>query len=162
MSKYPKRFRNPREAEKFYFGLVDEDKDVHSSSKSKEVHTQTDEMDTLIPSSLVAAKKTISELMMQYDDATQLDIISDMFSSYACSQGVHAPKDFLQLFLNASLHLKTNNRTNVVYGLAKAVGSLRQDGTDSLMPVRRMPMGLVEYLVNFFTADNLSKVSKSA
>ena len=38
---------------------------------------------------------------------------------------------------------------------------MRQDGTDSLMPARRMPMGLVEYLVNFFTADNLSKVNTS-
>ena len=62
---------------------------------------------------------------MQYGNASQLEIISDLFSSYAYSQGVHSPKDFLQLFLNASLHLKVCNRTNVVYGLAKAVGTLR-------------------------------------
>ena len=156
VSKYPKRFRSPREAEKFYFGVADaeSDGDRQISTKSKELSTQTDDKDT----SLIATKSTINELIKQYSDATQLEIISDMLCSYAYSQGVIVPKDFLELFLHASLHLKACNRTNVVYGLAKAVGILREDGTDSLMPARRMPMGLVEYLVNFFTANNLSKV----
>ena len=109
---------------------------MHVSRKCNNVYTQTDEVNTSMSSSLVAVKKTINELIMQYSNATRLEIISDMFTSYASSQGVHAPKDFLQLFLRASLHLNDCNRTNVIYGLAKAVGSMRQDGTDSVMPAR--------------------------
>ena len=61
-----------------------------------------------------------------------------------------------------SCYLKNCNQTNVAYGLAKVIGTLRPDKTDSLMPTKRMPMGLVEYLVQFFSADNLTKVSRSS
>jgi len=46
-------------------------------------------------------------------------------------------------------------RSNVLYNLAKGVGTLRGDSSDSRFP---MPMGLVEYAANFFVSDNLQKV----
>ena len=101
----------------------------------------------------------IKSAVQQYDQISQLEIISEMFCSYTRSQGVAVSSDFLSLFIRASHHLKSCNRINVVYGLAKVIGTLRPDRTDSLMPAKRMPMGLVEYLVQFFSADNLIKVS---
>ncbi len=44
-------------------------------------------------------------------------------------------------------------RLSVVCGL----GSMRTDGTDSLLPVRRMPMGLMEYAVNFFVSEEMNR-----
>ena len=41
----------------------------------------------------------------------------------------------------------------VCYSLVKALGTMRPDNSDSLMPVKHMPMGLIEYTVNFFTAS---------
>ena len=35
---------------------------------------------------------------------------------------------------------------------------MRTDGTDSLLPVRRMPMGLMEYAVNFFVSEEMNRV----
>ena len=42
-------------------------------------------------------------------------------------------------------NLQVAGRSNVIYLLAKAVGTRRADDADTLLPVRRMPMGLIEY-----------------
>ena len=36
---------------------------------------------------------------------------------------------------------------------------MRPDGTDSRFPVKRMPMGLLEHMVNFFNASSIQQVS---
>ena len=59
------------------------------------------------------------------------------------------PDDFLKLALLAMEHLKSCGRSNVIYNLAKALGTMRDDQTDSLLPAKGMPMGLVEHCVNF-------------
>ncbi len=50
------------------------------------------------------------------------------------------------------------NRSNVLYNLAKGVGTNRMDESESRFPVTWMPMGLVEYTTNFFVADDLNAV----
>ena len=54
--------------------------------------------------------------------------------------------------------LKHNERSNVLYNLAKGLGTPRLDGSDSRFPAKRMPMGLVEYATNFFVADKMQQV----
>ncbi len=54
--------------------------------------------------------------------------------------------------------LKAGNRSNVLYNLAKGVGTNRMDESESIFPVTRMPMGLVEYTTNFFVAYDLNVV----
>ena len=44
--------------------------------------------------------------------------------------------------------------------MAKTIGTIREDGSDSRFPVKRMSMGLVEYIASFFAADNLQSASK--
>ena len=68
------------------------------------------------------------------------------------------PSDFLQLCLHAMAHLKQCDRTNVIYLLAKALGTMRSDQSDSLLPAKRMPMGLIEYIVQFFTSSSAKQV----
>ena len=53
-------------------------------------------------------------------------------------------------------HLGEAGRSNIIYSLAKAVGP---GGCDSLLPTKNMPMGLVEYAVNFFIASSIQKVN---
>ena len=50
---------------------------------------------------------------------------------------------------------------SMLYGLARALGKMRGDGSDSRLPARRMPMGLLEHIVNFFSADSYSQVRDS-
>ena len=80
-----------------------------------------------------------------------------MLSSY----DITVPPDFLLLSSQAMRHLQSCERSNVVYGLAKGLGEIRQDHSDSRFPARRMPMGLIEYAVGFFNADVIQHVSIS-
>lgn len=68
------------------------------------------------------------------------------------------PEDFLELVATAVHHTHKCRRTNVIYNLAKALGTMRVDGSDSLLPAKRMPMGLVEYTAAFFAASSINKV----
>ena len=45
--------------------------------------------------------------------------------------------------------------------MVKAVETMRSDGSDLLLPAERMPMGLIEYAVNFFTASSVQKVNRN-
>ena len=56
------------------------------------------------------------------------------------------------------MHLQQSGRTNVIYSMAKVLGTMRSDGSDSLLPARRMPMGLIEHTVNVFSASSIHQV----
>jgi len=45
-----------------------------------------------------------------------------------------------------------------LYNLAKGIGTIRLDSTNTCCPVNQMPMGLVEYIALFLAADNLQQV----
>ena len=67
--------------------------------------------------------------------------------------------DFLEVASSAMARLKAGNRSNVVYNLAKGIGTSRKDEAESQFPVGKMPMGLVEYTANFFVAEDSNSVN---
>lgn len=71
---------------------------------------------------------------------------------------VNFPTDFLVLSITAAEHLKKGGRGNVLYLLAKALGTKRPDGTDTLLPIKRLPMGMIEHCANFFNATSVTQV----
>ena len=73
--------------------------------------------------------------------------------------GVSVPGDFLHLCAKAMKQLSSNGRSNVLYKLARGIGTFRKDGTDSCFPTKRMPMGLLEYMADFFSNVHLNRVS---
>ena len=90
----------------------------------------------------------------------QLQLLSNLFKEYCNShRGVQFPADFLLLTLAAMEYLKKANRSNIVYQLSKAVGTQRPDESDTLLPCRRMPMGLIEHCVSFFNSTSTNGVS---
>ena len=56
--------------------------------------------------------------------------------------------------------LSGGGQSNVLYNLAKGIGTMRSDLSDSHFPIKRMPLGLVEYIANFFAADHLQQVNQ--
>ena len=60
--------------------------------------------------------------------------------------------------LEATLQLKLSERPNVLYDLAKGLGTLRADHSDTLFPRERMPMGLLQYMTVFFLAEHKNQV----
>lgn len=67
--------------------------------------------------------------------------------------------DFLTYSASAMVRLKNSKRANVIYNLAKCVGKERVDCAESRFPVSRMPMGLFEYVTNFYVAEHINDVS---
>ena len=50
---------------------------------------------------------------------------------------------------NAMVQLSEGGWTNMLYNLAKGMGTMKPDAKVSRFPVTRMPMGLVEYTAHF-------------
>jgi len=78
----------------------------------------------------------------------QFEALSKLYSSLLQKNNdCVVPEDFLQLASKGMIHLQQCNRSNVIYLLSKALGTMQADNSDSS---KRMPMGLTEYAVNFF------------
>ena len=101
--------------------------------------------------------ETCSKSLAALQPAEKLAVLSQLFRKI-CKYPVET--DFLQLAFSAMEHLNKNGRSNLVYQLCKCVGTMRSDGSDSLLPVKRMPTGLIEYVLNFYSAQTVTKVRK--
>ena len=109
----------------------------------------------------VAVAHVVGEMLSQLSEGYQLEFMSKFFSQYALvNHCLTVPEDFLILSAKAMAQLKHSDRSNVLYNLAMGLGTLRDDGSDSRFPTRRMPMGLVEHMANFFVAEEMRKVSE--
>ena len=83
----------------------------------------------------------------------QLQFIGDLFSQYASQhKGLDVPKDFVKLALLGMEQLSATGKKNTIYALCKGLGTQRPDGSDSYFPTSRMPMGLLQHIVQFFVA----------
>lgn len=107
---------------------------------------------------------TMQEAMTQFDrlpSAQKVQFLSEVFEKYAeNSSGVTVPGDYLPLSLEAMKRLKDSNRINILYELAKGLGTTRPDGSDSYFPTKRMPMGMLQYMVLFFNSKAGHQVSR--
>ena len=70
-------------------------------------------------------------------------------------------KRFIDLSLQAMKNLRASGRSNILYELAFGLGTQRPDGSGPRFPTDRMPMGLLEYVVNFFASQSMNEVSKT-
>lgn len=187
ISKLPRLFSTPADAERHYCGVGAEPQELPAMAAvtatqnervvTSEVGTQADllladastqtkELEiNLQPSSVqVMQSFTVTHICtvcnsVTFSLQTQEDLIARQFCMLASeSYGVHIHRNFIALSLRASKHLLECGRSNVLYGLAKALGRMRVDGSDSRLPAKRMPMGLLEHMVHFFNADSYSQV----
>lgn len=94
----------------------------------------------------------------QHED---LVVLSRSFSELLMKRGISLPDDFLTYSAEAMMQLLKSNRSNVVYKLVQGIGTLRSDGFDSCFPCKRMPMGLLEYMTDFFSSKNIQQVCSS-
>lgn len=93
-------------------------------------------------------------IMEQVKDMTaqeQKKLISDLLVNYATVQhNVTIPDDFIELLICSLVNLQDSGCADVIYALCKGLGTRRPDGCDSVFPTTRMPMGLLQYIVQFF------------
>ena len=90
----------------------------------------------------------------------KLRVISEMFCLYAANHySLVVPSDYLALSLQGMKQLEVAGRHNVLYQLARGLGNMHPDGSDSVFPTSRMPMGLLQYMVDFFNSSPGQTVS---
>lgn len=179
--KYPRKFSSPEAAVRHFWEQHGDlpsatqtarEREVLSATQTGEVisATQTGEdisgASNVRPMTVSDAPDVITKIanmIVLLPEEVQLETISKLFSYFAeAKYDVRIATDFLELVIKASEHLSQCGRSNVVYGVAQAVGRMRPDGSDSRLPAKRMPMGLLEYMVNFFNAPSYQKVRFSA
>ena len=161
-SKFAKNFRTPIQAERHYFGMDTAEEEEIADVKVSTA-TQTSERDTLPPITENPASfiSCTQEALEKYPRSLQIQLITSLCQKYAEKEyDITIPEDFLTLFLKASQHLKSCHRSNIVYGLAKALGTMRSDKSDSRLPAKRMPTRLLKYTIKFFNADNVLDVNQ--
>ena len=70
----------------------------------------------------------------------------------------NVPGDFLELTVQRMMHLQQCGHSNIIYLLAKSLGTMRPDQSNLLLPGKRMPTGLVEYIAMFFNSKSSPQV----
>ena len=100
------------------------------------------------------------EHICQLSNEEQIELLGDLFCSLASQMcGVSVPADFIKLSLHGMQRLQCAGRLNVLYLLAKGFGTDLPGRDDSLFPTRRMPMGLLQYMAQFFVSKRGQHVS---
>lgn len=72
------------------------------------------------------------------------------------------PANFCSLSLQAMVLLKENNKSNLLYKYALALCSTNPVTKEPIFPMDRMPFGLVEYQIEFFSCTHISQVGGSS
>ena len=116
--------------------------------------------DSDLKSDPVQVEKNCQEQLRMLSSDQQCKVLSKLFGVFVTRYTDIGclPSDFLELSVHAMIHLKHCHRSNVIYLMAKALGTMRPDQSDSLLPAKRMPMGLIEYSAKFFTASSTRQV----
>lgn len=113
-----------------------------------------------LPIEVIDTRADILSHFSQVSAQQQLSIISDLLCTYASKHyEIDIPSDFVSLSLHAMKHLECTGKLNLVYELAKGLGTMRPDGSDSYFPLKRMPGGMLQYIIQFFNAKSGQKVS---
>ena len=167
-----KKFKDPLQAEEQLaeFTGIEKEKegiDQKSSTESMESPSSGEGMSSSEPLCLspvpVVIVDTMQEMMTTFDrlpSDQQLQFLSEMFSKFAERHSdVSVPNDYLHLSLKGMKNLKESKRVNVLYELSKGLGITRTDGSDTTFPTKRMPMGLLQYMVLFFNSGAGQQVS---
>ena len=82
-----------------------------------------------------------------------------LFLDIACEQGIDSnPAGFIALAINSMKMLQEVGKNNLVFKFCEAISKNRPGTKIPLMPLNRMPFGLIQYNIEFFTATHVKQV----
>ena len=101
----------------------------------------------------------LKSLMAGLDSAELVELANLAFLELALQNGINSnPANFAELAMHAMKRLQDNGKNNLIYKFALCIASNRPGSKDSLFPINRMPFGMVEYQIEFFSATNIMQV----
>lgn len=149
-----KKYVSPKEAE-------DQRMESPSGSSSQisnpisSDHTSVQESST----ARILTQSAECQINVSLPTGSSLDLVtlSKLFSELVGSD-IHIPEDYLIYTAQAMHQLSVSGRSNVLYKLSKGIGTMRPDNSDSCFPCKRMPMGMLEYMADFFASTVMQQV----
>ena len=141
-----KKFPSPREAEAHYFPSLKGSPSSSQSLSQMSTESQT-ESPPCTPKCTVAVQtgafqplhseqcQTQLSLPPSIDDDDELLVLSKLFSELMMREKISIPDNYLLYSAKAMVQLSKHGRSNVLYNLAKGIGTFRQDGSDSCFHV---------------------------
>ena len=115
---------------------------------------------TTAGSQVLISPRLLEQEVSELTECQKLHLMSDLFRSYCQTRLCVVPDDdFMLLSVLAMIHLKSCKRSNVLYKFAKCLGTMRGDGSDSLLPAKRIPMELIEHCMDFFSSSSSQEAS---
>ncbi|KAJ7373269.1 hypothetical protein OS493_012858 [Desmophyllum pertusum] len=103
-------------------------------------------------------KELISRLYQPLDFVNKMSLVDKHFLDAAVSQGIDTnPADFASLSLGAMKVLQDNGKPNLIHTWSKCV--LGENGKP-LIPIHRMPFGLLQYQMQFFACTNVMQITE--
>ena len=108
------------------------------------------------PSSIQVSLMLFQKQFEQLPVGEQVTVIESLFAITRKAANIKpTPTGFVTDSISVMQHLQENQKTNVLAGTAYVLGSMRPDHSDSLLPIQRMPFGLIEHCINFYSAKSL-------
>lgn len=88
-----------------------------------------------------------------------LTLTNNLFFKLALFKGIRSnPTNFCSLALDCMILLQNNQKTNLLYKYALAICKKSPTTGEYVFPMNRMPFGLVEYQIEFFSCTNIKQV----
>ncbi|CAC5375848.1 unnamed protein product [Mytilus coruscus] len=119
-----------------------------------------DQMVKLINTSSVDfAEQLVKANFQRLSLETKKQCLDQMFQSVAEEEGLKIETArFNSISLSAMKTLKDNDKPNLVKDFVKCLGTTRPNSQEPLMPVTRMPFGLIQHQIQFFCASDIRQV----
>jgi hypothetical protein len=106
--------------------------------------------------SLKLREQLIAKLITDIDQVTMLD---STFKTVCLENGIeHPPEKFLTLSVRSMNTLQENGKPNVLLDFATCLGTNKPDSNEPLLPINKMPFGLIQHQLQFFSATNVNQV----
>ena len=115
-------------------------KDVTLPGSTSDASTQTANFQPLVSQRCDTSTQTYTPLQVslkvpQSLHAVPLYDLSHAFASKCASYAIDVRNDFLPLCLQAITNLKENERSNLLYNLAKGLGTKKKDTNETIFPL---------------------------
>ena len=94
---------------------------------------------------------------LEYADV--LGILDKLYTWAALKIGISSNlQTFVQLSMDAMKRLEENSKPNLVLKFCQGLAMDRPNNAGPLIPIHRMPFGLIQYCIEFFTCTNVMQV----
>lgn len=88
-----------------------------------------------------------------------ISILDNLYTWVACNMGITSnPRTFIHFSLEAMKRLEDTGKPNLVFKFCQGLAVDRPNNAGPLIPIDRMPFGLMQYSIEFFTCTNVMQV----